>query len=448
MEENEFDEKLENGEIKEVKREEPEFKETQEVIPPKTIKDYESFLEMLRRIKMHSDSVPTYTPKSFLEQFYLYLSGSTYRFYIYIKDAWKKIYDSSGLAPTAHKASHQDTGTDEINVGGLSGELADNQPPKSHALDSHSVPAGNIAMNSKKFTGLVDPNANQDSATKKYHDDNLITASAVYGDGSDGDVDITSGSFSSGPITNNALTRHAYFDNLTLSGGNLNCAGYRLCVGTLTINSSYKVHRDGNAAAGDNGGAALSATDLGGSAAGGNGQTGSGSTVGGSTTESLGGNGGAGGDTPSGGAGSAGGTATITTSKLFRMTPFAIMLTNFVGTTKFTGGAGGGGGNAYRIGNDRGGGGGGGGGVVLICAKTIVNNGAISANGGDGADGVCDGGEAAGGGAGGGGLLVIIYGSKSGSGTYTSTKGGVGTGCNTGDNGDIGVDGTVIQIPN
>ena len=33
---------------------------------------------------------------------------------------------------TAHASSHQDTGGDEINVAGLSGELADPQPPKSH----------------------------------------------------------------------------------------------------------------------------------------------------------------------------------------------------------------------------------------------------------------------------------------------------------------------------
>ena len=32
--------------------------------------------------------------------------------------------------PLAHKASHQDIGTDEISVAGLSGELADDQPPK------------------------------------------------------------------------------------------------------------------------------------------------------------------------------------------------------------------------------------------------------------------------------------------------------------------------------
>lgn len=39
-------------------------------------------------------------------------------------------------APQAHKVSHQNGGGDEISVAGLSGELADNQPPKTH---THNV---------------------------------------------------------------------------------------------------------------------------------------------------------------------------------------------------------------------------------------------------------------------------------------------------------------------
>lgn len=37
--------------------------------------------------------------------------------------------------PKAHKTSHQNGGSDEISVAGLSGELADDQPPKAHASD-------------------------------------------------------------------------------------------------------------------------------------------------------------------------------------------------------------------------------------------------------------------------------------------------------------------------
>jgi len=41
---------------------------------------------------------------------------------------------TGGATPSAHAGSHEDTGSDEINVVGLSGELADAQPPKAHLL--------------------------------------------------------------------------------------------------------------------------------------------------------------------------------------------------------------------------------------------------------------------------------------------------------------------------
>lgn len=49
--------------------------------------------------------------------------------------------DDSGdpRTPDAHKASHQNGGGDEVDVAGLSGELADDQPPKPHASDHTSA---------------------------------------------------------------------------------------------------------------------------------------------------------------------------------------------------------------------------------------------------------------------------------------------------------------------
>jgi len=38
-------------------------------------------------------------------------------------------------APAAHASTHEPLGADEISVAGLSGELADDQPPKAHASD-------------------------------------------------------------------------------------------------------------------------------------------------------------------------------------------------------------------------------------------------------------------------------------------------------------------------
>ena len=56
----------------------------------------ETLNDLLRRFndgeKMikHGDSAPTYYPKTFFEQFYLYKNGATYRLYIYV-DSWKYV---------------------------------------------------------------------------------------------------------------------------------------------------------------------------------------------------------------------------------------------------------------------------------------------------------------------------------------------------------------------
>jgi len=44
----------------------------------------------------------------------------------------------AGGAAGPHAASHQNGGSDEISVAALSGELADDQPPKEHSRTVHS----------------------------------------------------------------------------------------------------------------------------------------------------------------------------------------------------------------------------------------------------------------------------------------------------------------------
>jgi hypothetical protein len=276
-----------------------------------------------------------------------------------------------------------------------------------------------------------------------YYNDSNLSFQSFWGDGSDGTVDINSGAFTSGPITSNALTRDAYFTNLTLSGGDLNCAGYRLFVkGTLTINNGYKVHRNGNNGGnganggyggqdlpipGGTGGAQLADAFLSGGEdgkAGGEGgrgkESGAGCPTGGTVagdavSNALGANGKAGANGGRGGRsivwaavaaagiGGAGGVATASTVNPKTYTELVLMR-NFYDTTptKFTinggtGGSGGGGaGNKdsggpgeYKGGGSGGGGGGGGSsaGIVVILAKKIINNGIISANGGNGGNG-------------------------------------------------------------
>ena len=38
----------------------------------------------------HGSSAPTYIPKTFFEQFFLYKNGATYRLYVYV-DTWKYV---------------------------------------------------------------------------------------------------------------------------------------------------------------------------------------------------------------------------------------------------------------------------------------------------------------------------------------------------------------------
>ncbi len=261
----------------------------------------------------------------------------------------------------------------------------------------------------------------------------------VFGDGSDGDVTITS---------DTTLTRDMYYNNLTLNGGNLNAGGYRVFVkGTLTIYPGYKIHRNGNdGGVGTNPGIALTDGAIGGSAGGGNGDQNDGGagSAGGDITHSLGGDGGKGGDSGSN-VGWDGGKATEPSVQL-RAIPFAVMLTDFPLTSLIEGGAGGGGGRVYGSGLGDAGAGGGGGGVLFIAARVIVNNGSIEAIGGNGGNGSNTSNplNTAGGGGAGGGFIMLIYNSYSGNGTI-SVAGGIHGSGGTSDAVD-GTAGTIIQL--
>lgn len=57
-----------------------------------------------------------------------------------------------GVDVSAHASRHENTGADEISVAGLSGELADDQPPKAHA-SSHVPGASDPVFRSMEFFG-------------------------------------------------------------------------------------------------------------------------------------------------------------------------------------------------------------------------------------------------------------------------------------------------------
>ena len=77
------------------------------------LEDYQRFLEILRKTRQSGDTVPTYVPKSFLEQFYLYESGTTRRLYVYINGTWHNASVEGMTNPM--------TAVDDIIYGGVGG---------------------------------------------------------------------------------------------------------------------------------------------------------------------------------------------------------------------------------------------------------------------------------------------------------------------------------------
>jgi len=272
-------------------------------------------------------------------------------------------------------------------------------------------------------------------------------ARSLFGNGSDGDVTIS---------TNTTLSADMYYRNLTVNGGVvLNTGGYRIYVlDTFTNNGTIRNNGEDGAngtnavsiASGGTGGAggagAPSGTLAGGAngGAGGDGSdSGGGATNGvngGNANPSLGGNGTAGatGSSSSCTAGTAGtaGTATGETVKLLNGilqsvnisagTPaeFFQSLAFYASSSEYalssSAGSGGGGGSCHFDTGNRScggsGGGGGGGGIVYIIARTIVNAGTIEANGGSGGSGGTgfnSGFAGVSGGKGSGGVILLGY---------------------------------------
>lgn len=83
--------------------------------------------------------------------------------------------------PNAHASSHQNAGGDEISVAGLSGELADNQPPKTHALGTAHSTDTLANLNAKVSDATLDDSSDPRTDDDAIHDDvtgeiNAITA--------------------------------------------------------------------------------------------------------------------------------------------------------------------------------------------------------------------------------------------------------------------------------
>ena len=252
--------------------------------------------------------------------------------------------------------------------------------------------------------------------------DSSFGVSFEFGDGSDGDVTISS------PTT---LTRDMYYDNLTVND-TLTTDGYRIFVkGTLDGTGTIDWGTPNNASittGGDSSGSGPLVTT-----AGGNGNsTGNQPSAGAACNVGTAGSAGSDGDW-AGSSGAAGSTLTKGYGNLLQLSSIAAMGMNITPGYTFESlknGAGGGGGTGTSNGVTSGGGGASGG-TIVIFAKTWAGTFGIQSIGGDGANGTASGGDWGGGGAGGnGGIVITVYGTKTWTGSYTLTGGAAGIGGN------------------
>lgn len=299
-----------------------------------------------------------------------------------------------------------------------------------------------------------------------------------FGDGSDGNVTISSGT--------TTLSRDMFYNNLTMSGtGKIVTNGYRIFVKSILDITAAAVGaiqwngNDGNNASGTTGGVApstqpagatgdISIGAIGASSSTANGTSGSSGVIG-NANGGISGKGGSGG-TGTSGTGGNGGAARVSTVN----NPFLRFETSFLfGALLMCGGTGGsGGGSGAGDGTNvggAGGSGGNGGGILAIYANAIIKSsstpaGTFQANGGKGgngsnsaAAGITGGG--AGGGGGSGGWVYLCYnyvygpsitGLVQANGGNGGTGGnGFGSGASGGGGGDCGSGGRInaINIP-
>lgn len=263
--------------------------------------------------------------------------------------------------------------------------------------------------------------------------DSKLNENCFFGDGSDGDLNISSGT--------TTLTRDTYYNNVTISGtGKLSLAGFKVFIaGTLDLTNAPAgaievVANAGGNSVGTTAGAqpaAQTGATIGMGARGGAGLAGgtAAGTAGGAGTAASPGNGGgaaasgAGGLGASGAGGAAAAAQTPANAQLFRR----LVLDFLRGTALVLGGSGGGGGGSGGGDGTAGGGsgaGGNGGGLTAVYARRINRGastaiGAIRANGANGGNGGAPAGGNRGGGGGGsgggGGEVYLLFGELLGS---------------------------------
>jgi hypothetical protein len=272
----------------------------------------------------------------------------------------------------------------------------------------------------------------------------------IFGSGSGGAV-VLNGTTSYTGLTLSGSTytmTEVFLENppssLTVNSGvTLNTAGLPLQVNGALVNNGSIVN-NGSPASGSSPGP-LAGNLLYAAWAGASGTTNAGAAApaASSTAAGAGGNGGA---SPAKGAGGSGGTVASSSGTVAWRNPYSVLtgVAVLAGALVLLGG-GAGGGSGSGDGANPGAAGGSGGGVVAVFARSIANNGVISAIGGPGATPIA--GNCGGGGGGGGGIVITVtLVPLSGGGSVTVTAGTGGGATGTGSAGTAGSAGKAIQI--
>lgn len=323
-------------------------------------------------------------------------------------------------------------------------------------LDQVLAPTAAVSFNANELTSLAAPTTATSAAQRQTVD--FLSAIFFWGDGSDGDLTISSGT--------TTLTRDTFYNNVTISGtASLDPRGFRVYVaGILDLTAAPANAITRNGGNGGTGGATGTAGTAGAIAT----NTGvNGTSLGSNTPGTAGGAGGTaagaqaaavvaqtfgrGGDSGASGAGGAGASGAGGAARAGQ--PVGQRLVNrcaipnhaFASATGMTnagvnagcGGPGGGGGGGDGTAGPGGGGGGASGSMIEIYARTVSRGastavGCIAAKGGDGASSAAPGagnrGGGAGGSGGGGGDIHMVVGFLTGSsaGNALDASGGAG----------------------
>lgn len=325
-------------------------------------------------------------------------------------------------------------------------------PTKTEILVSKNILFNNLTNG---FSAIESQTAIEEAVS------NSAIGLSLFGDGSDGDVSLNSGT--------TTLARTMFYNNLTLnSTAIVNPNGFKIYVkGALSLNTTSSIKFNGfngNNASTTTGGSAVggpTGVETGSGGTGGTGGSGNGASSNGqpgnspSTIVGLGGNGGAGGNggntsVGSGGIATSGGVVTLRPERTISG-DFHASSAAFKGGG--AGGAGGAAGGSGLLANGGGGGSGGtGGGIIIIFCKSFNNTSSvgITANGGNGGNGDIGTGTNRGGGggagSGGGGYIHLITQKVIALGTLTVTGGTGGTGGAGGGTGVAGASGSSGSI--